>query len=131
MPAQVPLRAGSPSQRRGRLAEDDALARLIAAGHRLIARNFHCRLGEIDLITLSRRDVLVFTEVRWRQRDSHGSAADSVTAGKQRRLLATAGVFLARHPDWREHVMRFDVAAYGGHPPDWQRRWIRGAFGTR
>lgn len=126
-----PLRAGSPSQQRGREAEDAALALLLRAGHALLQRNFHCRLGEIDLITLSRRRVLVFTEVRWRTREDYGGAAASVTPAKMRRLLATAEVFLCRHPVNRIHPARFDVIALGGHPPDWQLNWIKGAFDSR
>lgn len=126
-----PLQAGSPSQCRGRLAEDAALGLLQRAGHELIQRNFHCRLGEIDLITLSRRRVLVFTEVRWRSRDDYGGAAASVTPAKIRRLLATAAVFLGRFPVNRIHPMRFDVIALSGQPPDWQLNWIKGAFGSR
>lgn len=126
-----PLRAGSPSQCRGRLAEDAALQLMLANGHKLIQRNFHCRLGEIDLITLSRHQVLVFTEVRWRSRDDHGGAAASVTATKIRRLLATAAIFLSRHPVNRIRPMRFDVIALSGQPPDWRLNWIKGAFGSR
>lgn len=128
---EQPLQAGSPSQCRGRLAEDEALRFLRAAGHELIQRNFHCRLGEIDLITLSRHQVLVFTEVRWRCRDHYGGAAASITAAKVRRLLATAAIFLSRHPVNRIHPMRFDVIAFSGQPPDWQLNWIKGAFGSR
>ncbi len=126
-----PLQAGSPSQCRGRLAEDEALRLLQNAGHELIQRNFHCRLGEIDLITLSRRRVLVFTEVRWRSRNDYGGAAASVTPAKIRRLLATAAIFLCRYPVNRSHPMRFDVIALSGQPPDWQLNWIKGAFGSR
>jgi len=130
-PATQPLRAGSPSQHRGRRAEDAALALLLRAGHRLISRNFHCRLGEIDLITLSRRGVLVFTEVRWRTRDDYGGAAASVGPAKIRRLLATAEVFLCRQPVNRSRPARFDVITFSGRPPDWRPDWIKGAFGTR
>ncbi|MEL0028789.1 MAG: YraN family protein [Perlucidibaca sp.] len=125
------LHAGSPSQRRGRMAEDAALALLLAAGHRVIQRNFHCRLGEIDLITLSRRQVLVFTEVRWRSREDYGGAAASIGPAKIRRLQATAEVFLCRHPVNRNRLMRFDVITFGGCPPCWRPQWIKGAFDSR
>ncbi len=128
---QQPLRAGSPSQLRGREAEDEALRLLLRAGHELIQRNFHCRMGEIDLITLSPRRVLVFTEVRWRTRDDYGGAAASIGITKIRRLLATASIFLCRYPVNRIHPVRFDVIALGGHPPDWQLNWIKGAFDSR
>lgn len=124
------LAAGSPQQRRGRLAEDHALACLQQAGHRLLARNYHCRAGEIDLITLSAADVLVFTEVRWRRDTAYGGALASVTHRKQRRLIVTARHFLACHPVNQILAMRFDVFGLTGLPPHWQCHWVRGAFAT-
>ena len=122
-----PLHAGSPSQRRGRMAEDAALALMLAAGHRVIQRNFHCRLGEIDLITLHGR-LLIFTEVRQRSTRGHGSAIDTVTPAKQMRLIATARYFLACHPQLQSSVMRFDVIACDGSAADGPLDWLQTAF---
>lgn len=122
------LAAGSPKQYQGRIAEDHALRRLLQAGHHLLARNYHCRAGEIDLITLSAANVLVFTEVRWRRNLAYGGALASVTLSKQRRLIVTARHFLACHPVNQIRAMRFDVFGLTGLPPHWQCHWIRGAF---
>lgn len=121
------LQAASPSQQAGRLAEDDALAFLLTQGHELIARNFYCRRGEIDLIT-RHEQWLVFTEVRWRSRTDFGGAAGSLTWQKQRRIIATASYFLCSHKHWQQHLIRFDVMLFAGSPPDWQRRWLQAAF---
>jgi putative endonuclease len=78
---------------RGRRAEALAAAYLEARGLRVVARNWRCRFGEIDLIA---RDgpMLVFVEVRARTSRSHGGAAESITAAKRRKLVAAANLYL-------------------------------------
>lgn len=101
----------------GRDAEDRALALLQQRGLRLVARNWHCRGGEIDLI-MRDGDALVFVEVRHRGGGRFGSAADSITQAKQRKLMLAAEVYLASH---NIHApCRFDaVVSVGGEPPQW------------
>ncbi len=125
--AKSGLRAASPTQQAGRLAEDAALTLLQAHGHELVARNFYCRRGEIDLITLHGQ-WLVFTEVRWRSRTDFGGAAGSLTQHKQRRIIATASYYLSKQKHWQQHLIRFDVMLFEGQPPDWQSRWLQAAF---
>lgn len=124
-----PKRASSPTQVAGQQAEDVALALLQQQGHQLIARNFYCRFGEIDLITLQ-HDWLVFTEVRWRRHHDFGGAAASITPAKQRRIVATARYFLCREPQRQHYLIRFDVMLFQGIPPQWQHQWIQAAFGA-
>ena len=121
------LRAESPSQQAGRLAEDAAIAFLQTQGHELIACNSYCRRGEIDLITLHGQS-LVMTEVRWRSRTDFGGAAASVTRSKQQRIIAAARYFLGHQTQWQQCFIRFDVMLFEGSPPDWQRRWLQAAF---
>ncbi|MDE1989626.1 MAG: YraN family protein [Betaproteobacteria bacterium] len=63
-------------------------------GLRIIARNYRCRRGEVDLVARD-RDTLVFVEVRWRSGNRFGGAAESIDARKQRRLVAAARHYLA------------------------------------
>lgn len=128
MAPQHQLHAGSPTQQQGRLAEADACALLLRAGHRLIAQNFLCRAGEIDIISVNHHGKLVFTEVRWRRNRHYGGASASVSAQKQAKLIKTAAFFLRQHPHYATFCIRFDVIAYSGSPPQWQREWLRGAF---
>ena len=121
------LRAVSPSQHAGRLAEDAAMAFLLTQGHQVIARNFYCRRGEIDLITLQGQ-WLILTEVRWRRRADFGGAAASVTYRKQQRIIAAARYFLCLQPHWQQCLIRFDVMLFEGSPPAWQRHWLQAAF---
>ncbi|MCG3169075.1 MAG: hypothetical protein CALGDGBN_00586 [Pseudomonadales bacterium] len=114
----------------GRAAEDRALQELGAAGLRLVARNFRCRLGELDLVMLD-GDTLVCVEVRARASARFGNAAESVDTSKRRRLQAAAAMFLAWHPALQRRPVRFDLFAVDGAPGTAPPRttWIRGIFG--
>lgn len=108
--------------------EDLALAHLCDAGLTLVARNFHSRFGEIDLV-MREGDTLVFFEVRFRGPGARVRAAASVTTSKQRNLVQTAQFFLLRQPRWRHAPMRFDVLAIDADAGDQQHlQWIRDAF---
>lgn len=101
---------------------------LRARGLKLLARNYRCRRGELDLVMLD-RDSVVFIEVRLRNRNDFGGAAASVTATKQRRLSTAAAFFLAAHPALHRYTCRFDVVAVSqgmNGQPDFY--WIRDAF---
>lgn len=92
-----------------------------------VTRNFGTRFGEIDLIMLDDA-TLVFVEVRYRARSTHGSGAASVTPVKQRRIAAAARYFLKQH---RQHALRpcrFDVVSIGQEGEQARFDWIRSAF---
>lgn len=118
-----------PATTRTRGHETEALARqwLEQQGLVHIDSNWQCRLGEIDLI-MRDGDCLVFVEVRYRKSRHFGGALASVTASKQRKLAAAAGIWLSR----QRHAVdacRFDVL---GMEPDTdaklQYQWIQNAF---
>ncbi len=92
-------------------AEGEALAAafLHARGYTILARNFRCTAGEIDVVALDARTI-VFGEVRTRRGWAHGSALESVTTAKQRQVVRVAGFYLARHR-LHAHPVRFDVVA--------------------
>lgn len=93
------------------------------AGLRIVARNYHCRRGEIDLVAWE-GDTLVFVEVRFRRHRHFGSAGASVDRRKQRKLLAAAESYLQQHR--LDCPCRFDVVAIEGDEE--QIDWIAGAF---
>ena len=103
---------------RGAAAEARALAFLQQQGLTLVEQNFSCRWGEIDLI-LRDQETLVFVEVRQRSSARFGSAAASVSAGKQAKLWRTAEVYLQRIR--RIPVCRFDLIAIDGDQLEWMR----------
>lgn len=106
----------------GDLAEDAALAYLEGQGLRLRARNYRSRFGEIDLV-LDDRGTLVFVEVRKRTNPHFGSAAESITAAKRDKLIATARQYLAGLR--RDVPCRFDAVLFDGGGT---LQWIRDAF---
>lgn len=107
----------------GARAEDLCAELLQGAGLRLLARNWRCRHGEIDLIA-EEGGTLVFAEVRMRSSAGFGGAAESITAAKRSRLLAAARLYLSRR---REAPVRFDVFLIDGATA--RVEWIRDAFG--
>ena len=93
----------------GAWAERRAARFLGRQRHRILARNFHCRFGEIDLVTCDPQEYLVFVEVRYRAASKFASAAESITRGKQDRLKKSAQIFIAKHPHLTNKPCRFDV----------------------
>jgi len=78
----------------GDRAERIAEGFLVKQQMQLVARNYRCRFGEIDLI-MRDGDALVFIEVRLRISKGFGGAAASIHVAKQRRLVAAAEHYLA------------------------------------
>jgi putative endonuclease len=88
-------------------------------GYRVLARNWRCRAGELDLV-LIRGETLVFCEVKTRRGDAFGGGYEAVTWSKRRKLRALAELFL-QSSGIRPRTMRFDVAsvrAGRGEAPD-------------
>jgi len=110
----------------GNEAEDSALAYLKKFGLKLVARNYRCKAGELDLVMLDGR-TLVLIEVRFRSSDHYGGAAASITAKKQRRIITAARHLLATRADLRRYPARFDVIAMSSLGHD-NVQWIKGAF---
>ncbi|GIK24929.1 MAG: YraN family protein [Rhodocyclaceae bacterium] len=116
-------RAGAQAMNaRGSEAEAQAADYLVRHGLKILARNYRCRGGEIDLVC---RDgaTLVFVEVRLRTHRGYGGAAASITPMKQRRIVLAANHYLAGKP---LPACRFDAVLLDGTRID----WIRNAFET-
>lgn len=117
-----------PARRaRGDAVEAAALAWLQKQGLRLLARNAGARIGEIDLV-MAEGATVVFVEVRYRASDAFGGSAASVDAGKRRKLVGAARLYLARHPQHADAPCRFDVIAASGDPRAPHIDWLRDAF---
>ena len=74
--------------------------------YKLLATNYRCRFGEIDLI-VSNRKYLVFVEVKLRKSDRFASAFEHVDYYKQQKLRTTAELYLSEFPTQLQP--RFDV----------------------
>lgn len=115
------------AQARGRQAEALAAAHLVKHGVRLIARNLHCRGGEVDLIGLE-RDTVVFVEVRLRGNPRFGGAAASITPAKQRRVILAAQWWLnGEGRRYAQHACRFDAVLLDDLDAG-ALCWLKGAF---
>ncbi|MEO5628180.1 MAG: YraN family protein [Thermomonas sp.] len=112
---------------RGDVVESAALAHLQAHGLQLLARNANSRGGELDLV-MRDEGVVVFVEVRYRASAAFGGGAASVDAGKRRKLVHAARVFLARNASFADAPCRFDVVAASGDPSAPRLDWLRDAF---
>jgi putative endonuclease len=97
----------TPRSRLGQSAEIAAAAELGKRGYRIVASNFRCRQGEIDLIA-NHEGSLVFVEVRCKRSNDYGTPAESVGAAKRRKLIITAQHYLAENDLW-DIPCRFDV----------------------
>lgn len=107
----------------GSEAEQLAANFLQQQGLALVARNYRCRFGEIDLI-MRDQATLVFVEVRLRRNLNFGGAGSSITLAKQQKLTRTAQHYLQQHGNCR---CRFDaVLMHNSTAQDIE--WIRNAF---
>lgn len=78
-------------------------------GYRLVARNWRCRLGELDLV-VARGELTAFCEVKARASPRLGGPQESVTPVKQRKVRALAEAFIGTHRLAASRY-RFDVAS--------------------
>lgn len=91
----------------GPAGEIFASSYLCKKGYKIVAKNYRCKLGEIDVIA-RKGNVLIFCEVKTRQDKKFGEPFEAVAAYKQRRLRRLAEHYLLRHPS-NNLIFRFDV----------------------
>lgn len=96
----------------GARGEELAARWYVERGYAIVARNWRCRDGEIDIVA-TRGPVLVVCEVKTRTSDAFGSPAAAVTVTKQRRLRRLALTWIDVHGA-QARRLRFDVAAVVG-----------------
>ena len=114
-------------------AEKLAATFLANQGLKLVAQNYHCRFGEIDLIMTDAK-TLVFVEVKLRTSSHFGGAAASITPQKQQKIILTAQYYLQQANYKTEPACRFDailVSKADLKVDDLKHiEWIRNAFET-
>lgn len=92
---------------KGRLGEDAVCSFLEQRGHEIIARNYHRRCGEIDIISKC-GGFVVFTEVKSRKRGSMISGLEAVDLRKQAKIIRTADLWLSDNDTGLQP--RYDIA---------------------
>jgi putative endonuclease len=93
-------------QQFGHWGEDAAVAHLEGQGMQVVARNWRCRHGELDIVALD-GSTLVFCEVKTRRGLRFGPPLAAITPAKQARLRRLASAYLAEAGRHRGPV-RFD-----------------------
>jgi len=98
-------------QAKGKLGEDAVCAELEKRGHTVIARNYHKRSGEIDIISAVGMNI-VFTEVKTRRLGAMVSGLEAVNYSKKRKIILTADAYLTENRDILKKYpyVRYDIA---------------------
>ena len=110
----------------GLRGEQRALDALRRAGYVLLARNYRCRYGEIDLVA-EEKGTIVFVEVKARRSEAYGDPAAAVTRRKQRRIARVALHYLAVNR-MLDRQARFDVVTLTAGAGGWRIDILRDAF---
>jgi putative endonuclease len=118
-------RAALERRRLGSAAEERAARLLRLAGYDILARNFRCRMGELDIVA-RRGTLLVIAEVRLRRSERFGGPGASITAAKRARIVRAARFLLATRPRLAALAVRFDTLLL--HSCAGPIEWIEGAF---
>lgn len=111
------------TREKGAQKEQQVCACLLSEGVEILERNFRSRQGEIDIIGRD-GEYLVFFEVKYRAKDSRGSAAQAVGSAKQRKICQVADYYRMIHHCTEDTPIRFDVVAVDGE----RMQWIKNAF---
>ena len=92
----------------GAWGEDQAALYLQRQGLKIVARNFMTPVGEVDIVSRTRKEI-IFVEVKTRRTNAYGTPAEAVGLRKQRQIIRAAQWYLAAHKISLQP--RFDVIA--------------------
>ncbi len=110
----------------GKLGEELALKKIKSLGYKSITRNYHCPLGEVDLIAKD-GDCLVFIEIKTRKGRSLAYAKEAIDKRKKRQLSKVALAYM-KSMDCCDVKSRFDVVAISLNEGKEQIEVIQNAF---
>ncbi|MBT4214474.1 MAG: YraN family protein [Porticoccaceae bacterium] len=103
---------------------------LLANGLIPVNRNFNTLRGEIDII-MQDKEQLVFVEVRFRKSSRFGSAEESITQQKRKKIKAAAAIYMQSYKMSNNTQARFDVVALTGDSrssSQFSVNWIKNIF---
>jgi len=102
----------------GQRGEELAAGELTKQGYEIVDRNWHCQIGEVDIVT-RRGEAWTFFEVRTRRGRAFGTPEESVTSGKMKRMVDVAQMYLSAHGvnvhevDWQMGVVAVEMDEAG------------------
>lgn len=112
---------------KGRQAENLAYEFLTQQGLTLLARNYRCRRGEIDLI-MREGKITVFVEVRSRGNSGFMDTVESIDSGKRAHIVATSQDYLQTQKRTDKDICRYDVILLTGPAGAERIEWLKNAF---
>lgn len=105
----------------GTFYEEAVAAYLTDHNIKILAKNYRCKFGEIDLIG-KEGDCIIFFEVKYRKNDSFGNPLMAVTDKKQKTICKCATLYCLKHQEISQ--IRYDVIGILGS----EITWIKNAF---
>ena len=114
-------------QQVGRRGEAYAAAFLRVKGFRVVAQNWRCRFGEIDLI-VERDDVLRFVEVKTRLTDTYGHPEESITPTKLEHLRRSIECWLRAHASSSKQYQADVIAIFVKEGSKPEVHWVEGVL---
>ncbi len=101
----------------GQQGEDLACKFLAYQGIKILARNYRCPHGEIDIVAFDKNttshfgsNCIIFAEVKTRKSDKYTSPASAVNEAKRRKIKKTAAYYLTHHRSG-EMSVRYDIVS--------------------
>ena len=120
-------KAVSVTKRTGDRGEAEVAKYLRKKGYTLLASQWRCRFGELDLVAKSRKGVICFVEVKLRSEGAIGLPREFVDGKKKERLRRAALAYLSQHE--LDAPARFDVAeVYQQQDQALRIEYLEGAF---
>ena len=116
----------SKNKQKGQKAEQLALQEMQKLGYTILEQNFRRYTGEIDIIA-KKENLIVFTEVKFRQSEKNGLPCEAVTTQKQNHIIQTANIYLSENQISNSNI-RFDVAEILQKQQKLFFRYIENAF---
>ena len=120
-------KAVSVTKRTGDRGEAEVAKYLRKKGYTLLASQWRCRFGELDLVAKSRKGVICFVEVKLRSEGAIGLPREFVDGKKKERLRRAALAYLSQHE--LDAPARFDVVeVYQQQDQALRIEYLEGAF---
>lgn len=108
--------ASQHRQRLGQHGEEIAASYLRRQGYMILARNWRCPVGEIDIVARE-GETLAFVEVRTRRGKGFGTPEESITHAKKAKLVEVAQTYLQEagleDVAWRIDVIAIEIGQHG------------------
>lgn len=112
----------------GKFGEDIASKYLEAKGYKIKERNYRTFLGEIDIVSEYKGNI-IFVEVKTRRSNKFGYPEEAINYNKQRKIIKNALCYLAKYNLWKNNYY-FDVilVSISNHKDIKRIKHIRNAF---